>query len=118
MDTIEEVFRHYKMDSRKKYEIVRHSKSRSYDAFCDPYREEYYDEYVILFIEDFDIRCIEITIVMSTKNVYINNIQLTEAREIFRDEDVVYMIDLYLYSKDECKEKDHIVLDNVKRLNY
>jgi hypothetical protein len=55
---------------------------------------------------------------MSTKNVYINNIQLTEAREIFRDEDVVYMIDLYLYSKDECKEKDHIVLDNVKRLNY
>jgi hypothetical protein len=118
MNEITEIFKHYKKDPKKDYKILDYRKTKSYDAFPEPYREEYYDEYTILFMENFDIRCIEVTIINSTQNVYVKNIPLEEARNIFDDENISYMIDLHLFSEKECEDKDHIMVDNKKKFNH
>jgi hypothetical protein len=118
MNIVESIFSsHYKNADYCK--IIDYIKEKSWDAFPDPYREEYYDEYTILFTEKFDVKCIRITKVQSTGNIYIDNIDLNEAKNIFcNNKEAVDAIELYLFAKKECEDINHIAIKRTDHLMY
>jgi hypothetical protein len=118
MDAIQSIFSlHYK--NADYCNIIDYIKEKSQWTDPDPYREEYYDEYTILFTENFDVKCIRITKVYSTGNVYVSNIDLDDAKELFHNnDDAVDTIELYLFAKKECEDVDHIVIKQKKYLQY
>lgn len=118
MHTIESIFSSNYTNS-KDCEIIAYVREKSRDAFPDPYKEEYYDESTILFIERFDVKCVRITKVEPSGNVYTSNVTLDDAESTFyKNEEAIDVIKLYLFAKKECEDKDHVVIRQKNHLVY